>query len=435
MVLAFLTAIITAYIILIFYSDSNLSFAKAISPHISTLIETQDGPELQRFVKAISREKEVKIEVSKNREIIASSADSTSIGRPVRDSKGINILGVKNKISLDLITSKVSVQRIGGPKNLKANIFLYSPTFELFGMVFFISAVGFIFSFLMLNIFATKIIMTAQESIGPIKQLERSINELRNFGDINFAGYMYIEELENIYNAILETNSKLKNSNDKLAKSKARKITINAYKKLIHDLHTPIAALKQMIRVANKQSVSQNKKDSAKARITEIAEQILLQIKASKENLKIEVLPKNNDLNESIRKATGQAQMALIDRQSVKIVEKYDENLKPCFHDSLMLGRAVSNIVVNAIEACKSLVEISVTKLEKGVSILVEDDGEGIGQENVSLFLQGRGKSNKKNGSGIGLASANHIVRLHGGKIIYKQSYLGGACFDIRIQG
>ena len=100
-----------------------------------------------------------------------------------------------------------------------------------------------------------------------------------------------------------------------------------------------------------------------------------------------------------------------------------------------MLGRAVSNIVVNAIEACKGLVKISVTKLEEGVSILIEDDGEGIRRENVSLFLQGRGKSNKENGLGIGLASANHIVRLHGGKIIYKQSCLGGACFDIRIQG
>jgi signal transduction histidine kinase len=62
------------------------------------------------------------------------------------------------------------------------------------------------------------------------------------------------------------------------------------------------------------------------------------------------------------------------------------------------------------------------------------DDGEGIEEEMVSLFLQGRGKSKKKNGLGLGLSGANHIVRLHGGKIIYRKSHLGGACFDIRLQ-
>jgi signal transduction histidine kinase len=433
LVLALVTAVITAYTILIFYSDSDISFARAVSPHISTLIETQDHPELQRFISAISKEKGIKIEISQNNEVIAASDDSTVIGKNTK-TQGFHLLGLKTKLSLKHLISTAPIKRTGGPTNLHAKIKLYNPTFELFGMIILVSTIIFILCFLILNILAVKIITTAEKSIEPIKELENTIVQLKNFGEINVSNYMHIEELENIYNTILTTNSKLKDSNNKLAQSKGRELAVITYKQLIHDLHTPVAALKQMIKVINKTGVPQNKKDFAKMRVAEIAEQILFQVKASKGHLKIEVTPKKNNLNECVQKATGQAQMALAEKENVEVIEKYDSSLTSFSHDNMMLGRAVSNLVVNAIEACKGLVEVSVEKREKEVSISVSDDGEGIKQEDVSLFLQGRKKSNKKNGLGIGLSSANHIVRLHGGKIIYRNSHLGGACFDIRMQ-
>jgi signal transduction histidine kinase len=431
--LALITAIITAYSILIFYSDSDLSFARAISPHISTLIETQDGPELQRFITSVAKEKGIRIEIFDDKRIIASSDSTTSIGNPLKNI-GMGILGIKTKISRDNLISTVKIKRDGGPANLNSNIRIFNPTFELFFMVMIISAIIFFLSFLILNILATKIISTAQKSIEPIKELEHSIRKLSEFGEVSLSNYMYIEELENIYNTILTTSSKLKLSNDKLAQAKAKELTVEAYKRLIHDLHTPVAALKQMIKIINKEGLPQDKKDFAKMRVAEIAEQILFQVTASKGNLKVDIDRKDKDLNESVHKATGQAQMALAEIENVEIVEKYDDSLKSFLHDNMMLGRAVSNIVVNAIEACKGHVEVAVQKLNQEISISISDDGEGIKQEDVSLFLQGRGKSKKKNGIGIGLSSANHIVRLHGGKIIYRKSHLGGACFDIRMQ-
>jgi len=282
---------------------------------------------------------------------------------------------------------------------------------------------------------ATKIISVAQKSIEPIKDLENSIYELKKFGEVNLNGYLRIEELENIYNAILTTNSQLKLSNNKLAEAKGKELAVEAYKKLIHDLHTPVAALKQMIKIINKDGISEDKKDFAKYRVAEIAEQILFQVKASKGNLKVEINPTDQDITDSVKKATGQAQMAMADYENIEIIETYDANSTSFAHDNMMLGRAVSNLVVNAIEASKNVVEVAVKNFEKEISISVSDDGEGIQEEMVSLFLQGRGKSKKKNGLGIGLSSANHIIRLHGGKIIYRKSHLGGACFDIRLQG
>ena len=99
------------------------------------------------------------------------------------------------------------------------------------------------------------------------------------------------------------------------------------------------------------------------------------------------------------------------------------------------LREIFNNLVSNAIESASHSVLVEVLKDNENVSIKVSDDGKGLSQEEVSLHLQGRGKSTKAERMGIGLSSANHIVRSHGGKIIYKQSSMGGACFEIQLQG
>lgn len=70
-IIAAFSAVITASIIFIQYADSDKSFIESIAPHISTLLETQDGPEIQRFLKAVSSKHGSAIEVvSKNNEIL-----------------------------------------------------------------------------------------------------------------------------------------------------------------------------------------------------------------------------------------------------------------------------------------------------------------------------------------------------------------------------
>jgi hypothetical protein len=61
------------------------------------------------------------------------------------------------------------------------------------------------------------------------------------------------------------------------------------------------------------------KKDFAKNRVAEIAEQILFQVKASKGNLKVEINPSDLNINESVRRATGQAQMAMADYENIEL--------------------------------------------------------------------------------------------------------------------
>ncbi len=432
--IAFVSATIAGYALLKFYSHNDLTFLKAISGHISNLLETQDGPELQRFSSSLATEKGIKLKVIHNNEVIISTNDSSLIGHKY-NLIGQNVIGLNSSLTRHDLVSIQKIKRPHGPNELNAYVIMETPLKNIIIMVISIGLIVFALNFVILNLFATKIIHTANQALTPIQELEQNIYNLKDFNNSTVFKKFKIKELENIFNAIISTQENLISSNEKLAKSKAKALTINAYKKLIHDLHTPIAALKQMVKVINKENISTEKKEFAKTRIAEIAEQILFQIQSSKGHLKVDISPKLQNLNDSVQKATGQAQLALIEYENIEIIENYDQEISDVFHDNMMLGRAISNLVVNAIESAKSMVIIAINKIGKEISITISDDGTGIESEQVSLFLQGRGKSTKKNGLGLGLSSANHIIRLHQGKLIYRQSAMGGACFDIRLEG
>lgn len=89
--------------------------------------------------------------------------------------------------------------------------------------------------------------------------------------------------------------------------------------------------------------------------------------------------------------------------------------------DSYLIEQVLINLVVNAIDACKSvpdgLVTISASETTNGFSqIDVTDNGKGIPLEiQESVFVPFF--TTKKKGSGIGLSLCKQIMLLHGGKI------------------
>lgn len=102
-------------------------------------------------------------------------------------------------------------------------------------------------------------------------------------------------------------------------------------------------------------------------------------------------------------------------------------------HDPDLLQRAIINLLENGIEAAGSKVRVALHQSSEGASITISDDGPGMDESQVSLHLQGRGQSSKADRQAFGLSSANHIVRAHGGRIIYRRGELGGASFEIRL--
>ena len=92
--------------------------------------------------------------------------------------------------------------------------------------------------------------------------------------------------------------------------------------------------------------------------------------------------------------------------------------------------RAIANLVNNAARFANT-VRITAGKTDGLLTIEVEDDGPGIAENERELvfrpFYRSDHARNQDSGStGLGLAIARDITRIHGGDIMLDQSYLGG---------
>jgi two-component system, OmpR family, sensor histidine kinase PhoQ len=101
----------------------------------------------------------------------------------------------------------------------------------------------------------------------------------------------------------------------------------------------------------------------------------------------------------------------------------------------------LGNLVDNACKWCRSHVRVTVATDERAgprqrLSVVVEDDGPGISEEDRTRVLQ-RGVRTDESvpGHGLGLAMVHDTVDLYGGSLSIETSPLGGAQFFLRLPG
>ncbi len=100
--------------------------------------------------------------------------------------------------------------------------------------------------------------------------------------------------------------------------------------------------------------------------------------------------------------------------------------------DPRLLGRALDNLIENALAVGACRIEIRGERALHGRLILtIEDDGPGVPAELqhtlFDAFVSGRGSS------GLGLAIVREVVTAHGGAVASVGSRLGGAGFRIEL--
>lgn len=100
--------------------------------------------------------------------------------------------------------------------------------------------------------------------------------------------------------------------------------------------------------------------------------------------------------------------------------------------DSALVGRAVENLLLNALQHSRGQVSLSASRTPGAVCIDLEDDGEGINPQ-IAARLFEPNVSHRPGGSGLGLALVKAVADAHGGAIEVSRSALGGARFSLHL--
>ncbi len=125
-------------------------------------------------------------------------------------------------------------------------------------------------------------------------------------------------------------------------------------------------------------------------------------------------------------------QQAQLAKGNIACQLELPENFQPIAADPDLLHRALSNLVLNAIEAMPEGGTLTLrTRYEpNSVSIEISDTGKGLSQEDCSRLFTPYYTS-KAQGTGLGLAIVQSIVSDHGGRISVRSEQGCGTTFII----
>jgi nitrogen fixation/metabolism regulation signal transduction histidine kinase len=129
-----------------------------------------------------------------------------------------------------------------------------------------------------------------------------------------------------------------------------------------------------------------------------------------------------------------QAQFQMPGHNAVTCALELDENLKPFAADPDLLHRALSNLVLNALDAMPNGGKLTLrTRCEASKAVMeVADTGSGLTHEECERIFTPYYTS-KQHGTGLGLAIVQSVISDHGGRISVKSEPGQGTTFRIEL--
>ncbi|WP_440913122.1 ATP-binding protein [Candidatus Pelagibacter sp.] len=131
-------------------------------------------------------------------------------------------------------------------------------------------------------------------------------------------------------------------------------------------------------------------------------------------------------------------EMFNLSEQIEEIIKKYNNknishNLVPRIYINgrkNLINRSLNNLIDNGLKYANK-VEISLTKKNTNLFIIIDDDGPGIPKkehENVfkPFYKMDKGRNDSKSSVGLGLSIASDIIKSHGGNIVLEKSKFNG---------
>jgi signal transduction histidine kinase len=209
---------------------------------------------------------------------------------------------------------------------------------------------------------------------------------------------------------------------------------------MAHEIRNPLSSLNiniELLREELKEEVNLSQKDEIQSLLNFISYETLRLENNLKDFLDFNRLPPlkfewvqlNEILDSVVRLLRPDAQM-----KNAKIDTHFQKNLPMLKIDVSQLNLAISNLLINSIQAVseKGEIHLSTRGSKKNIFIVIQDNGVGISKEHLPKIFDFM-FSTKPMGSGLGLSIAKKIISDHRGEITVKSIVNKGSFFRIRI--
>lgn len=202
--------------------------------------------------------------------------------------------------------------------------------------------------------------------------------------------------------------------------------------KLTHEIKNPLAVCKGYLDM-----IDLSKEEKAIKYINIMKQEInrsLNIISDFVEYNKIKIVKEQIDLNCLLEDVYDSFKI-LINNKKIKFEYKDREDEEIYFNgDYDRIKQVIINILKNAYEACEEngRIEISSNLYKNYLDILIEDNGIGMDKETLE-HLKEMFYTTKKNGTGLGVALSNEIIKSHSGELLYTSEPNKGTKVTIRL--
>ena len=258
-------------------------------------------------------------------------------------------------------------------------------------------------------------------------------------------GILLFRTLPYVIGALYYSRVVAKQFDELLAQEKAQKLAYDRKRSLMlsdiaHDIKTPLTTLCGYSR-ALLEGVAQERRRQTyleviyrqAMRMDELITLLFEYVKLESEGFRLHREP--GDLAELLREMTALLYTDF-EKKHMELVLEIPEEAQPFLMDRMQLGRAVTNLLTNALRYGKEGGRVLV-RLEE-YEITVADEGEPIEPDLAAHifepFTRGDPARSSGGGNGLGLGIAQKIVGMHGGRIVLNQNFKGGytKAFQIR---
>lgn len=212
-----------------------------------------------------------------------------------------------------------------------------------------------------------------------------------------------------------------------------------------HDLRTPLSSIRLLVEalsdgVVNDPKEIQNYLSQAKKQVNILSLLVddlfqISQLDSGGMPLTLEPASIRDLISDTLESFSS-----LAAQKGVKLCGSAEDGVDPINMDVLWMGRAINNLISNAIRYTPTNGEINIVAKSSGdnITVSISDSGEGILPEDIThvfeRFYRGdKSRSRVSGGAGLGLAIAKGVVEAHKGKILVRSELLKGTTFTITL--